>query len=159
MRLLTATLVILLVFAPLVPSTLADGGDYGSESGHQAQDGCRISTADPTNPRINGDCIIWGSGTGILNEASSRETGVAADVTVVTPATFECTALCDQMIELELTVRADADAASTSAADGPQAPLGAYVTANLDAPQGGLEGGTDDGGIFASTVLTPFDHA
>lgn len=162
MRLLVAMLALFVVFAPLAPSALADGGDSGNgdDDGDTVQRGCRISTADPTKPAIYGDCIIWGSGVGVGDTMSADGTWAAAEVALVTPATVDCDALCDRMIQVGLTVETHDDGtAPVDASDGIQAPLGAYVTANLEAPQGEAEAGSDEGGFFASTILTPFERA
>lgn len=162
MRLLVAMLALLLAFAPLVPSTVADGGDSGGDDGDGgdgSQEGCRIDTADPTKPAIYGDCIIWGSGVGVGDAMAADGAWATADIAVVTPATIDCDALCDRMIEVSLDVQTHSGDDAPTDSEDLRAPLGAYVTANLDVPQGEAEAGMDEGGFFASTILTPFQRA
>lgn len=160
MRLLVAMLAVLVAFAPLVPSAVADGAEAGEDSGGDGtQQGCRISTQDPTNPRIHGDCIIWGSSVGVGDTMASDSAWATANVTIVTPATIDCDALCDRMIEASLDLQTHSgDDAPTDSGD-VHAPLGAYVSANLDVPQGEAAAGLDEGGVFTSTIVTPFQRA
>lgn len=159
MRLLVAVLALSIAFAPLVPSAVADNGDSGDDSdGDEKEKGCRISTADPTKPAIYGDCIIWGGGVGVGDTMSADGAWATADVSIVTPATIDCDALCDRMIEASLDIETHSGTDAPTDATDTQTPLGAYVTANIDVPQGEADAGMDEDGFFASTILTPFQR-
>lgn len=160
MRLLVAMLALFVAFAPLVPSAVADGGASSSDDGGDGTEaGCRIDTTDPTRPAIYGDCIIWGGGPEIGDTTAGDGTWANANVTVVTPATIDCDALCDRMIEASLDVQTHHGGAAPTDSGDVQAPLGAYVSANLDVPQGEAAAGLDEGGFFVTTILTPFQRA
>lgn len=161
MRLLVAMLALSVAMVPLVvPSALADSDDGDGDGEDGTQEGCRISMTDPTRPAIYGDCIIFGGGPGVGDTTSAQAPWVSIEVALVTPGTLDCDAVCDRMITIGLDAKTTSgDNVDADAGDGINAPLGAYVTADLEAPQGEAEAGIDEGGFFASTMLTPFERA